>query len=227
MSSKERTRREPQERAVRTRAVILRAAAEVFDEFGFSGASISKIMKRAGVTQGAMYFHFGSKEELAHAVMIGQGEGLHMPEGEDGLQRLIDITLYLARQLQTNPVLRGGVRLAVEQGEFGMHDDQPYQQWVEVFRQQLQAARARGELNEAADEGELAVVLVGSFSGTQLFSQITTGRADLPELICTLWRYLLPAAATEEARASFRIAPDAADVPDAPDALPLSDAATP
>ncbi|MFD0570557.1 TetR family transcriptional regulator [Kitasatospora gansuensis] len=42
-----------QERAVKTRAIILRAAAEVFDEFGFSGASISKIMKRAGMTQGA------------------------------------------------------------------------------------------------------------------------------------------------------------------------------
>lgn len=220
MPPKVRTRREPQERAVRTRAVILRAAAEVFDEFGFSGASISKIMKRAGVTQGAMYFHFGSKEELAHAVMIGQGDGLQLPDGEDGLQRLIDITLYLARQLQTNPVLRGGVRLAVEQGEFGMHDDQPYQQWVEVFRQQLQAARTRGELNEAADEDEFAVVLVGAFSGTQLFSQITTGRSDLPELICTLWRYLLPAAASDQARGSFRI------VSDAPDALPLSDATT-
>ncbi|MEY9847570.1 AcrR family transcriptional regulator [Streptacidiphilus sp. BW17] len=218
MPPKVRTRREPQERAVRTRAVILRAAAEVFDEFGFSGASISKIMKRAGVTQGAMYFHFGSKEELAHAVMIGQGEGLQLPDGEDGLQRLIDITLHLARQLQTNPVLRGGVRLAVEQGEFGMRDDQPYQQWVDVFREQLTAARGRGELNEAVDEDELAVVLVGAFSGTQLFSQITTGRSDLPELICTLWRYLLPAAASDQARGSFRI------VPDAPGTVSRSDA---
>ncbi|WP_329563710.1 ScbR family autoregulator-binding transcription factor [Kitasatospora sp. NBC_01266] len=209
MSPKVRTRREPQERAVRTRAVILQAAAEVFDEFGFSGASISKIMKRAEVTQGAMYFHFGSKEELAHAVMIGQGVGLQLPDGEDGLQRLIDITIYLGRQLQTNPVLRGGVRLAVEQGEFGMRDDQPYQQWVDVFREQLRAARTRGELNEAADEDELAVVLVGAFSGTQLFSQVTTGRADLPELICTLWRYLLPAAASDEARGSFRLDPAA------------------
>ncbi|MER7195892.1 TetR family transcriptional regulator [Streptomyces flaveolus] len=42
-----------QERATRTRELILRAAAEVFDESGYSGAGISKIMNRAGVTQGA------------------------------------------------------------------------------------------------------------------------------------------------------------------------------
>lgn len=115
MSDRKR-QRAPQLRAVQTRAAILRAAAEVFDEFGFSGASISKIMKRADVTQGGMYFHFGSKEELAYAVMVGQGDGLEFPEGEDGLQHLVDITLYLAEQLQHNPVLRAGVRLAVEQG---------------------------------------------------------------------------------------------------------------
>lgn len=132
-----------QERAVRTREVILRAAAEVFDEFGFSGASISKIMKRAGVTQGGMYFHFPSKEALAQAVMVEQGGGLELPPGENGLQRLIDITLYLAEELQTNPKLRAGVRLAVEQGEFGVQDDSAYRAWAEEFGGQLSAARGR------------------------------------------------------------------------------------
>ncbi|MCP3820210.1 hypothetical protein NLX86_19535 [Streptomyces sp. A3M-1-3] len=125
----------------------------------------------------------------------------------DGLQRLIDITLYLASELQTNPVLRGGVRLAVEQGEFGMRDAEPYRQWVDTFRTQLQAARARDELGPDVDEDEFAVVLVSAFSGTQLFSQVTTGRADLPERICTLWRYLLPAAASAEARGSLTVSP--------------------
>lgn len=142
--SERKQQRAPQLRAVQTKAAILRAAAEVFDEFGFSGASISKIMKRADVTQGGMYFHFSSKEELAYAVMVGQGDGLEFPAGEDGLQHLVDITLYLAEQLQHNPVLRAGVRLAVEQGEFGLRDDVAYQAWVLEFRQQLRFARAKG-----------------------------------------------------------------------------------
>ncbi|MEU6210817.1 ScbR family autoregulator-binding transcription factor [Streptomyces sp. NPDC093224] len=203
--SERKQQRAPQLRAVQTKAAILRAAAEVFDEFGFSGASISKIMKRADVTQGGMYFHFSSKEELAYAVMVGQGEGLEFPEGEDGLQHLVDITLYLAEQLQHNPVLRAGVRLAVEQGEFGLRDDVAYQAWVLEFRQQLRFARAKGELQPDVDDHELAWILVSSFTGAQLFSQASTGRADLPQRIASLWRYLLPAVASDDTRPGLRL----------------------
>ncbi|MFE6838134.1 ScbR family autoregulator-binding transcription factor [Streptomyces sp. NPDC057705] len=203
--SERKQQRAPQLRAVQTKAAILRAAAEVFDEFGFSGASISKIMKRADVTQGGMYFHFSSKEELAYAVMVGQGDGLVFPEGEDGLQHLVDITLYLAEELRHNPVLRAGVRLAVEQGEFGLRDDVAYQAWVLEFRQQLRFARAKGELQPDVDDHELAWVLVSSFTGAQLFSQASTGRADLPQRIASLWRYLLPAVATEGTRENLRL----------------------
>ncbi|MFH9423616.1 ScbR family autoregulator-binding transcription factor [Streptomyces sp. NPDC017529] len=184
-----------QERAVRTREVILRAAAEVFDEFGFSGASISKIMKRAGVTQGGMYFHFPSKEALAQAVMIEQGGGLELPPGEDGLQRLVDITLYLAGELQTNPTLRAGVRLAVEQGEFGVQDDSAYRAWADQFAGQLRAAREKGELLPDVNVDELSWVLVSAYTGTQLFSQISSGRTDLHHRVVSLWRYLLPGVA--------------------------------
>lgn len=187
--------RSMQERAVRTREVILRAAAEVFDEFGFSGASISKIMKRAGVTQGGMYFHFPSKEALAQAVMIEQGGGLELPPGEDGLQRLVDITLYLAGELQTNPTLRAGVRLAVEQGEFGVQDDSAYRAWADEFAGQLRAAREKGELLPEVNVDELSWVLVSAYTGTQLFSQISSGRTDLHRRVVSLWRYLLPGVA--------------------------------
>ncbi|MEV7026600.1 ScbR family autoregulator-binding transcription factor, partial [Kitasatospora sp. NPDC093558] len=194
--------REPkQERAIRTKAVILRAAAEVFDEFGFSGASISKIMKRAGVTPGGMYFHFKSKEALAVEVMMAQADDLDLPRGEDGLQQLIDTTFDIAFELQTNTLLRAGVRLAVEQGEFGVQDDRAYQAWADHFAQQLRAARASGDLLPDVDEEEFARILVGAYSGTQLFSQIASGRADLPDRIESLWRFLLPGIATPEARA--------------------------
>ncbi|WP_336321431.1 ScbR family autoregulator-binding transcription factor [Streptomyces lavendofoliae] len=194
-----------QERAVRTRERILRAAAEVFDEVGFSAASIRLISKQAGVTLGAVYFHFSSKEELAKAVMLSQGDGLALPEGPDGLQRLMDILTYLAEQLRTNPVLRGGVRLAVEQGAFGMRDDQPYQRWAEVFRAQLIAAEAAGELSGDVDVDSLAWLVVSTFSGTQLLSQITTDRQDLPQRIQTLWTCLLPGVASDKVRDSLTV----------------------
>lgn len=196
-----------QARALKTRAVIIRAAAEVFDEFGFSGASISKITKCADATQGSVYFHFKSKEDLARAVMHEQGEGVALPEGEDGLQRLVSLTFHLAVELQSNVMLRAGVRLAVEQGEFGVQDDSAYQNWVDRFHEQLVFARARGELLPEVDERELAWVLVSCYTGTQLFSQISTGRADLLRRIESLWRYLLPGIATAQAREALTFEP--------------------
>ncbi|MFH8350123.1 ScbR family autoregulator-binding transcription factor [Streptomyces sp. NPDC018045] len=193
-----------QERAVKTREAILRAAAELFDEYGYSAASISKIIKRAEVTAGAMYFHFSSKSDLAHAVMIEQGDGLEMPPGEDGLQRLIDITLYLADELQGNPRLRAGVRLAIEQGDWGSQDDSAYRYWAEMFTAQLHAAQKRGDLLPDANAEEVAWLLVSSYSGTQLLSHISAGRADLHHRVITLWRYLLPGIAAPAVKPLLR-----------------------
>ncbi|EST23917.1 hypothetical protein N566_25295 [Streptomycetaceae bacterium MP113-05] len=200
-----------QDRAVRTRARIILAAAEVFDEQGFAAASLSRIVKCAGVTMGAVYFHFSSKEELAMAVMAEQATGVSFQEGEDGLQRLIDITMELACHLQENVLLRAGVRLAVEQGAFGVADEAPYLLWIERFTEHLATARERGELLPQVEPSDFARVLVGAYTGTQLLSQISTGRADLPERITTLWRYLLPGLATPAAISHLVLSPHALD----------------
>jgi AcrR family transcriptional regulator len=187
-----------QARAVRTRERIVRAAAEVFDEHGFSAGSMSQIARRASTTMGAMYFHFASKEEVARTVMAEQAADLKFPAGEDGLQHLLDITLELARQLRTNVLFRAGVRLAVEQGDFGLRDATPYRLWVERFSEQLAAAQEREELLPHVNVTDFARVLVGAYSGTQLLSQITSGRADLVERIAEMWRFLLPGIASPE-----------------------------
>lgn len=202
-----------QERAVQTRAAILRAAAEVFDEYGYSGASISKIMERAQVTQGGMYFHFKSKLGLARAVLSHQQEFVHFPpQGVPGLQLLIDLNFFLARELQTNVLFRASVRLAVEQGDFGMRDDTAYQEWVEQFHALLCAAGERGELLPHVDAREFANVLVGAYSGVQVFSNMASGRADLFDRLTTMWRYLLPGIATPQTIAELRIPGDLQEV---------------
>ncbi|MFE9256583.1 ScbR family autoregulator-binding transcription factor [Streptomyces sp. NPDC006879] len=194
-----------QERAVRTREKIIRAAAEVFDESGFHGASMNKIIRRAGATMGSMYFHFSSKEELARTVMNEQAADLEFLPGEAGLQRLMDMCMQVADMMRTNVLFRAGVRIAVEQGEFGMRDATPYELWMESFREQLEAAEKRGELLPGADPAGFARVLVGAYSGTQLLSNIMHGREDLSERIAELLRYLLPGIAHPEAIAAVEI----------------------
>ncbi|MFJ4325956.1 ScbR family autoregulator-binding transcription factor [Streptomyces tricolor] len=180
---------------MRTREVLLRAAAEVFDEVGYTRASITSIVDRAGLTAGAVYFHFKSKEGLARAVIHEQAADLQFPQGEPGLQRLIDMTDYLAVEMQQNTLLRAGVRLAVEQNEADLHEYAIYEWWAERFREELVAARARGQLLPSADESAFASLLVAAYTGTQIMSQLSTKRADLPGRISAMWRCLLPALA--------------------------------
>src|SRR5258708_40327528 len=53
----------PRPAGVKTRAE--RAALELFAANGFDGVSIAEIARAAGVSQGALYRHHASKEELA------------------------------------------------------------------------------------------------------------------------------------------------------------------
>ncbi|WP_063755560.1 ScbR family autoregulator-binding transcription factor [Streptomyces sp. NRRL F-2747] len=200
-----------QERAVSTRETILRAAAQVFDECGYSGAGINSILERAGTTAGALYFHFKSKEGLARAVVLEQAADLAFPEGEAGLQQLLDSTMYLAAELQSNVLLRAGVKLAVEQGESGLREFAVYEYWVDQFAAELRTAREMGQLLPEVDEGQFARVLVASFTGTQVMSKISTGHADLPEQIALMWRYLLRAIATPQALGELVIVREGAD----------------
>jgi AcrR family transcriptional regulator len=61
-------RRTQGERRASTRAALIAAGRELFASKGFAGAGREEIVERAGVTRGAMYHHFESKEALFQAV---------------------------------------------------------------------------------------------------------------------------------------------------------------
>ena len=52
------------ERAEPSRKHLLTAAIDCFARFGYQGTSIDRIARHAGVTKGALYYHFRDKEEL-------------------------------------------------------------------------------------------------------------------------------------------------------------------
>ncbi len=56
------------ERRAQTRARLLAAAAGVYARQGFSGATLDEVAGEAGFTKGAVYDHFGSKENLLVAL---------------------------------------------------------------------------------------------------------------------------------------------------------------
>jgi AcrR family transcriptional regulator len=53
-----------QEQAAETRDAVIRAARQLFASEGYAAASVAAIAEAAGVTKGALFHHFTSKEEL-------------------------------------------------------------------------------------------------------------------------------------------------------------------
>ncbi|MEV6739437.1 ScbR family autoregulator-binding transcription factor [Streptomyces sp. NPDC051104] len=190
-----------QERAIRTRRAILVAAAQVFDEVGYEAATISDVLNRSGVTKGALYFHFTSKEELAQAVLAEQVSSLpRVPEQELKLQESLDEALllsYLLRSDTGDPIVQGSVRLTVDQGSPKDHLNRrvPMQEWTEHTQALFEEAKQRGELLPHVDVAALAKLFVGAFTGVQVLSRIMTARVDLAERVADLYRFLMPSVA--------------------------------
>ncbi len=61
--------RKTKEEAAITRRNLLKAGLAVFSERGYTGATLQDIAVRAGLTRGAIYWHFGSKAELYAALI--------------------------------------------------------------------------------------------------------------------------------------------------------------
>ena len=196
-----------QERALKTRGDILRGAAEAFDELGYRGASMRDIMRRAGVTLGAVYFHFDNKLQLAKAIILAQPDIMVPKLQSDGLQRLLDLSFVWAHELNENPLMRAAVRLAVEQRTHGIDHDTSFKDWEQLFEEWLKTARDRGELAPNVEPAVVAEFLVGAMTGTQQAAHVTGTWDTLPQRVVHMWQLLLPGIATPEAAAALDLDP--------------------
>lgn len=81
-------------RKARTRAEIFDHAARLFRLRGYGGTTVDDIMLAAGLTRGAFYAHFASKDDL-FAEVVRAGHGLLVRTRAAGPQAAIDS--YLAK----------------------------------------------------------------------------------------------------------------------------------
>ena len=66
--------RPPGDTAARTKQALLRSARQVFAEYGYHGATIAEITRRAGVSTPVLYHHFGSKAGLFSSAITDVSE---------------------------------------------------------------------------------------------------------------------------------------------------------
>ncbi|MBQ7805846.1 ScbR family autoregulator-binding transcription factor, partial [Rhodococcus sp. (in: high G+C Gram-positive bacteria)] len=162
------------------------------------------ILQHGGVSKGAMYFHFASKEELAHAVIAAQ-HGMAMEgtrrvaaHSDIAVETLVLVSQEMARQLVTEPIARGGMRLTMEIGSIQGPIEQPYLDWIEAIKQVATQAAEAGDIVPGTDIDALARFVVGSFTGVQILSEMLTGRTDLYERLSQMWNLVLPTIVRED-----------------------------
>jgi AcrR family transcriptional regulator len=89
------TGRTQAERRAATRDALIASARALFAERGYAGATREEIVERAGMTRGALYHHFASKEELFRAAYEAVEDDLRhrltraaVASGDDPVARL-------------------------------------------------------------------------------------------------------------------------------------------
>lgn len=175
-----------QERAEQTRQRIVRAAAAEFAEHGYDGTSLHRIVRSAGVTMGALTFHFPSKSALADAVQeagtTATRQVMLSAEAAPGLRGVLDEVLTLADAMRGTPSIRAAARLTRE-GRADGHGW--YDSWVPGLRAALERAwreeRLDGGLTPVAAASLLSHILLGVEAATTAPDALRTAAGGGPE----------------------------------------------
>src|SRR5690606_10089349 len=153
-----------------TRARLLDAAKQVFEETGFLEARISDIAERAGLSHGSFYHYFDSKEQIFREVAEEQEAFLTAPPEDDGRpdEDLDEFERILRanRRYFTRYRERGRIMGVIE--EVSRYDDHVNE--ARMRRQMHFAERAERAIRRLQDQGDadpaidpaLAAVALGS-----------------------------------------------------------------
>ncbi|MGW0549098.1 ScbR family autoregulator-binding transcription factor [Streptomyces altiplanensis] len=189
-----------QERSERTRNALIHSAAGLFDRHGYVQACLSEISAGAGVSSGALHFHFRNKAALADAVEWSASRCLHRAarrvhhEEGDALQVLTDISHVFAVLLREDVVVRAGVRLNRETDRVSGMD--LHKEWQHCVQRLLTRAVDEGTFRPEMPLSCLASIVVAASTGFEVLGR--TNKVWLSRSsVTTFWQFMLPRMAAE------------------------------
>ncbi|WP_353947339.1 ScbR family autoregulator-binding transcription factor (plasmid) [Streptomyces sp. HUAS MG91] len=189
-----------QERAVRTRGVVLAAAAQAFADRGFPPVTVQDVAELAGMTKGAVYFHFANKEALAQAVAndfytyLDSIATAVKAEALSPVSTVQQLLMRTARAFRDNVTIQAGARLQIERAYIGIDIPVPYVGHQSMVTAALREAVEAGEVPAGTDPEVLARVIVSAFFGAQHISGVLNDRQDITERVEEILATVLPMA---------------------------------
>lgn len=168
----------------RTRQRLLEAAYREVYRYGFQSAGIDNILAATNVTKGALYYHFGSKEDLGYAVVEEIVAKLPRDRWLLPLERskdkdAIDALIAVVQAIPTRPRdIKGGcplVNLAQEMSpldeQFRKRLQRIFQGWQEGIAMTLRRGQEEGTVRRDVDTEEMASFLIAMVEGYEVLAK--------------------------------------------------------
>lgn len=189
-----------QQRAVRTRSLLMQAASTQFDRVGYEGTTLTQINKLAGISMGALTFHFPTKQALADAIQqqgraaVRDAVAGVVSRPRPALATGVALTVALARLLEENVEVRAAARLARE-----CHPSTTAwsAEWLPVLRDLFRRAEEECGLRPGSDPDALAALAAHLVTGAEI--QVRGGATDVTNgvnagavvQLAQIWRVVL------------------------------------
>lgn len=185
-------------KGIATRARLLDAAKQVFEEAGFLEARISDIAEAANLSHGSFYHYFDSKEQIFREVAETQEALLTAPAEDDAepaateRERILRANRLYLERYRDNARIMGVIeevsRYDAPVNEARMARQKHFADRAEAAVRRLQAA---GEADEAVDP-ELAALALGSMVARVAELWLVQGWGDydldqVAEQVTRLW----------------------------------------
>lgn len=206
-----------QQRSEETREALVESGSRVFATTAFAKARIADVLEPLGLTQGAFYFHFENKHDLAlevirreHAMMVDLSEKV-LTSAESGLVGLREVSSRLAYLVRSDVTVQAGLRLTSHTPEeFPEFLGASFSIWIETIGRFLRRAKTEGQVRAEVDIDAAARFVVATFVGVQEISAISTQWSDLNARIREVSSLAIRGIATDEGYANLLASTDTA-----------------
>ena len=170
---------------------LLNAGMRLFVKKGYKGSSVAQITKVAGLTRGALYCHFKTKEHLAREIIklfeekflnrmiayVESGDG----SPSEKFERMMGFNVWFAGEHPDLCLFM--TMISAEMCGSRSRLEPPlksvYRRWSEFVAGILEKGRRTGSFKKSVDPHMMALVIVGVHDGVLLQKEMNRGAIDL------------------------------------------------
>ena len=178
------------------RKQMLAAAIDCFARHGYRGTSIERIAREAGVTKGALYYHFRDKEDLLHAAVterVGEFERQVVRNVEPArdafatLRHVVDTCFFHATVSNHRRFI---ITLMVEALDTDPRLSEEFRRILRGMRgflaEVVERGQREGTMRRDVDAAAVAATIAGGIMGAEIQHYQDPERIDLRAVLDTL-----------------------------------------